>query len=60
MWKHAPEKQPDMEHCVVCGSATEYTKVTPISKRIGYVEGSGQLCQDSYKDLYLKGPGCHG
>ena len=60
MWKHAPEKQPDMEHCVVCGSATEYTKVTPISKRIGYVEGSGQLCQDCYKDFYLKGPGCHG
>ena len=60
MWKHAPEKQSDIEHCVVCRSVTEYTKETPISERIGYVEGAGQLCQDCYKDLYLKGTGCHG
>lgn len=60
MWKQAPEKLPNMEHCVVCGSATEYTKETPVSERIGYVEGAGQLCPDCYKDLYLKGPGCHG
>jgi hypothetical protein len=60
MWKHALEKQPDIEHCVVCGSVTEYTKETPLNERIGYVEGAGQLCQDCYKDLYLKGPGCHG
>lgn len=60
MWKPSQEKQPDIEHCVVCGCATEYTKETSISERIGYVEGAGQLCQDCYKDLYLKGSECRG
>lgn len=60
MWKHAPKKQSDIEHCVVCGCATEYTKETPISERIGYVEGAGQLCQHCYKDLYPEGQDCHG
>ena len=60
MRKHAQEKQPEIEKCVVCGKATVYTKDTLISERSGYVEGGGQLCQDCYKDVYLKGQGCHG
>lgn len=60
MWKHAREKQPEIEKCVACGKATAYTKDTPISERSGYVEGGGQLCQDCYKDVYLRGQGCHG
>jgi len=60
MWKHTQKKQLEIEKCIVCGKATTYTKDTPISERAGYVEGGGQLCQDCYKDLYLKGQGCHG
>ena len=60
MWRHSQEKQPKIEQCCVCGKVTEYMKETPISERIGYMEGAGQLCHDCYKDLYLKGPGCHG
>ena len=30
--------------CVLCGKETEYTKDTPISNRINYVETAGQLC----------------
>lgn len=60
MWRPSQEKQSDIELCVVCGSVTEYEKDTPISERVGYVEGAGQLCHDRYKDLYLKGPGYHG
>ena len=59
MRRSPQEKQLEMERCVVCGCATEYTKETPVSKRIGYVEGAGQLCHDCHKDLYLKGPGYH-
>ena len=60
MWKHAPERQTDPDHCVVCGSATEYTKDTPTGERFGYVEGGRKLCQNCYQALYRKGRGCHG
>lgn len=60
MRRPSQEKQSDIEHCVVCGSATEYKKDTPINERVGYAEGIGQICHDCYKDLYLKGLGCHG
>lgn len=60
MWRSLWEIQPEMERCVVFGCETEYTKGTPISERLGYVEGAGQLCHACYKNVYLKGPGHHG
>lgn len=42
------------ELCAVCGKITEYTKDTPISERLSYIEGGGQLCKDCYYELYVK------
>lgn len=42
------------ERCAVCGKMTEYTKDTPISERLGYIEGGGQLCKDCYYEMYVK------
>lgn len=42
------------ERCTLCGKVTEYTKDTPISERLGYIEGNGQLCKDCYYELYIK------
>lgn len=46
-----PEKE--RENCVLCGKPTEYTKDKPIFERIGYVEGSGQLCRTCFTELYI-------
>ena len=43
------------EKCASCGESTEYTQDTPIDKRVGYIQGAGQLCQKCYKELYPKG-----
>ena len=59
MWRASQEKQSVTERCVVCGGITEYGKETPVSERIGYVNGAGQLCQGCCQDLYLKGSECH-
>ena len=40
------------EVCVSCGCETPYVFETPIQERIGYVEGSGQLCDDCFKEIY--------
>lgn len=46
------KSQKERERCVLCGKPTEYTKHTPISERIGYIEGCGQLCKDCFVELY--------
>ena len=45
----------EREYCVVCGKKTQYFFKDPIGRRKYYIEGSGQLCEDCYFDLYLKG-----
>ena len=56
------KKVPTIEYdCyVLCGQKTEYTKDVSIDKRIGYIEGSGRLCQTCYKDTYPKGDNSNG
>ena len=60
MGKSTKEKETELEHCVLCGNETAYTKGTLISERTGYLEGAGQLCYDCHEKLYLKGQGWHG
>ena len=40
------------EKCVCCKKETLYHRWEHIDYRIGYVEGSGQLCLDCYHKLY--------
>lgn len=40
------------DKCVLCGKETEYDEDTPVSARLDYVEGAGQLCREDYKKVY--------
>ena len=42
------------ELCVTCKKETKYNKEDHIDYRIGYIEGSGQLCLDCCDELYVK------
>lgn len=42
------------EKCIRCGKETEFDIHTPVDRRKNYVDGSGQLCEDCWKKLYLK------
>ena len=42
----------EKDRCVVCGSETSYKRAVPIDKRSCYVEGSGQLCERCYYEIY--------
>ena len=42
----------DYEVCVCCGKQLTMLKTTPIDIRMGYIEGSGQLCIDCFGKLY--------
>ena len=42
------------ELCVTCEKETTYDKEEHIDQRIGYVDGSGQLCLDCYDEIYIK------
>lgn len=42
----------EKEVCTICGKCTEYYIDTPVSERIGYIEGGGQLCRDCYYEIY--------
>ena len=42
------------EKCVVCKEETKYNKEDHIDFRIGYIEGSGQLCLNCYNEIYVK------
>ena len=48
------DSKPEFDHCVLCGVRTKYTPDTPISRRVGYVCGSGQLCPGCWRDVYIK------
>lgn len=40
------------ERCIRCGKETEYDISTPVTVRRRYVEGSGQLCEKCFYELY--------
>lgn len=40
------------ERCVRCGAKTEYDVNTPIEVRRYFIEGSGQLCQPCFHELW--------
>ena len=42
------------DNCVTCKTPTVYNREDHIDFRIGYIEGSGQLCLDCYEKLYIK------
>lgn len=35
--------------CILCGVETAYDETTHVDMRVGYIEGSGQLCSKCYK-----------
>ena len=40
------------EVCVSCNTVTEVLVNEPVSTRMHYVEGAGQLCQNCYGQIY--------
>ena len=40
------------DKCNLCNDDSPYDKTEPINKRIGYIEGSGQMCLDCYEKVY--------
>jgi hypothetical protein len=46
--KQETEDPNTLDKCVLCGKETAYLRSTHIDMRIGYIEGSGQLCMDCY------------
>ena len=40
------------ELCIRCGKPTPYHPNTPITLRRYFVEGSGQLCEECFYELY--------
>jgi len=36
------------EECVKCGEETKYNKSDHVDKRVGYIDGAGQLCNDCF------------
>ena len=43
------------DKCTVCNVDSLYDKTMPIDLRLGYIEGSGQLCLECYDKIYNKG-----
>ena len=41
----------EFEKCALCRKTTNISVDTPVDKRIGYMEGVGQLCQDCFLDI---------
>ena len=42
------------ELCIRCGKETEVDDYTPVDMRRFYIEGSGQLCEECWRELYEK------
>ena len=40
------------DKCNLCNDDSLYDKTEPINERIGYIEGSGQMCLDCYEKVY--------
>jgi len=46
----------EKELCIRCNKPTPYHSNTPITLRRYYVEGSGQLCEKCFYELYPVAP----
>jgi|TARA_Y100000590_G_scaffold225557_1_gene254971 hypothetical protein len=42
------------DRCVTCGVESIYDREENILWRLGYIEGSGQLCLECYEKIYIK------
>ena len=42
------------DRCLLCGCNTEYKRYIPITERLYYVVGCGQLCENCYRGIYKK------
>ena len=40
------------EKCIRCGKETKYDVSAPVNMRKYYIEGSGQLCEECFYELY--------
>ena len=49
------EELEEKDKCTVCNVDSLYDKTMPIDLRLGYIEGSGQLCLECYDKIYNKG-----
>ena len=47
-----PGKKIMKEICIRCGKETEYAISAPVNMRKYYIEGSGQLCEQCFYELY--------
>ena len=45
------EDNTEKDKCVKCGEKTMYEKNVHIDRRIGYIEGAGQLCVSCDKEF---------
>ena len=41
-----------LEKCIRCNKPTPYDIHTPITNRLYYIDGSGQLCEQCFSQLY--------
>ena len=49
------EELEEKDKCTACCDDSVYDKTMPIDLRLGYIEGSGQLCLECYDKIYNKG-----
>ena len=50
-FKVSLEDNTEKDKCVLCGEITMYEKNVHIDRRMGYVEGAGQLCVSCDKEF---------
>ena len=46
------QKESIKDKCNLCNGDSPYDNTEPIDERVGYVEGSGQMCLDCYEKVY--------
>ena len=49
------EELEEKDKCTMYNDDSVYDKTMPIDLRLGYIEGSGQLCLECYDKIYNKG-----
>ena len=52
-YQYCDQESMEKELCIRCGKPTPYNPNTPITLRRYFVEGSGQLCEKCFYELYL-------
>jgi hypothetical protein len=54
MWIHRQIHKHELyDSCISCREVTGIPKTLDIEKRLYYVPGAGQMCQDCWEALYL-------